>query len=369
MAEIKVTDLPTITLDDFTENDRFLVIDDGKARQLTRGVFQQWLVSAVRGEKGDQGPAGKDGANGINGTTGQKGADGLSAYQIAVSQGFSGTQQSWLNSLKGSTGATGKSGNNGWTPSFKAVPRGSDVILEISDWVGGTGAKPDLVGFLGANGIVSNAINAVNIRGDKGEKGDEGPIGKTGERGTDGVDGKTVTKLTYGEANTLTLHFNDETTLDSDSPAKVTGFGSYKDGKYLDSNPLVISTNSQEILPNNATTKFERLPDGVTSFYNVETQKYTLEDINGIYSVRVRFKISPNASSGFMNVSFSKGTTDLSYSHDIMLRGDNKVQEVDLTTLISGNTATVSNGISIRVKSFERLISLYNIEVTVVKVL
>ena len=110
MAEIKVTDLPTITLDDFTENDRFLVIDDGKARQLTRGVFQQWLTSVVKGEKGDQGPAGRDGINGTNGTNGQKGADGLSAYQIAVSQGYSGSVSSWLTTLKG---AKGDAGNNG----------------------------------------------------------------------------------------------------------------------------------------------------------------------------------------------------------------------------------------------------------------
>ena len=39
--------------------------------------------------------------------TGPAGANGLSAYQIAVSQGFTGNISQWLDSLRGSTGATG----------------------------------------------------------------------------------------------------------------------------------------------------------------------------------------------------------------------------------------------------------------------
>ena len=33
------------------------------------------------------------------------GPDGLSAYQLAVAQGYSGTLESWLDSLKGATGS------------------------------------------------------------------------------------------------------------------------------------------------------------------------------------------------------------------------------------------------------------------------
>ena len=43
----------------------------------------------------------KNGTNGINGTNGQ---DGKSAYDIAVEQGFVGTEQEWLESLKGQDG-------------------------------------------------------------------------------------------------------------------------------------------------------------------------------------------------------------------------------------------------------------------------
>ena len=43
----------------------------------------------------------KNGTNGLNGTNGQ---DGKSAYEIAVEQGFVGTEQEWLESLKGQDG-------------------------------------------------------------------------------------------------------------------------------------------------------------------------------------------------------------------------------------------------------------------------
>lgn len=369
MAEIKVTDLPTITLDDFTENDRFLVIDDGKARQLTRGIFQQWLETAVKGEKGDQGPAGKDGINGTHGTNGQKGADGLSAYQLAVSQGYSGSLSAWLNSLKGAQGAKGETGDNGWSPLLRIVPRGLESVIQIYDWVGGTGTKPDTLGYIGESSIVTNIANAVNVKGAQGAKGDAGDKGEVGARGQDGEDGTTVTKVTYGEANTLTLELSDGSSVVSDSPKKETGYAVYADGQFLDSNPLVISPNSQEVLPNNSATKVEELPYDVETFYNPVSQKYVLEDNKALYSVRVRFKVSPDAQQSVANLSFSKGTTDLPYSHDFVLRGDNKVQEVDITTTIHGHEAIVANGLSIRVKTFDRLINIYNIEVTIAKIL
>lgn len=47
-----------------------------------------------------------NGADGINGTNGN---DGKSAYQIAVDNGFGGTEQEWIESLKGQNGSNGVS--------------------------------------------------------------------------------------------------------------------------------------------------------------------------------------------------------------------------------------------------------------------
>ena len=60
------------------------------------------------------GGSGVDGADGVNGKDGKDGAagkdgvDGKSAYQVAVDNGFKGTEPEWLNSLK-ATGGTGTS--------------------------------------------------------------------------------------------------------------------------------------------------------------------------------------------------------------------------------------------------------------------
>lgn len=71
------------------------------------GTEEEWLESLV-------GPAGPDGADGADGT------DGLSAYEIAVADGFIGTEEEWLESLKGEKGDKGDKGDSGAGISFSA---------------------------------------------------------------------------------------------------------------------------------------------------------------------------------------------------------------------------------------------------------
>lgn len=59
--------------------------------------FLQPKVGTIKGEKGDAG------------------ADGKSAYEVAVANGYSGTQAQWIASLKGADGAPGKDGQT-WQP-------------------------------------------------------------------------------------------------------------------------------------------------------------------------------------------------------------------------------------------------------------
>ena len=103
MAEVKINQLPVTTLSAFTSNDYFLIVDDGSARLLSRPTFQAWMRENVKGEKGEHGVAGKDGKDGVNGVSGSNGKDGLSAYQVAVANGYQGTQTQWLQSLVGKT--------------------------------------------------------------------------------------------------------------------------------------------------------------------------------------------------------------------------------------------------------------------------
>lgn len=77
------------------------------------GTEADWLASlrGADGEPGPAGPAGPAGADGAPGAAGPAGAAGLSAYQIAVANGFAGTQVQWLASLKGADGADGTAAN------------------------------------------------------------------------------------------------------------------------------------------------------------------------------------------------------------------------------------------------------------------
>lgn len=59
------------------------------------------------GVDGLPGKDGKDGADGLPGRDGINGTDGKSAYIIAVEHGFTGTENEWLQSLKGADGRDG----------------------------------------------------------------------------------------------------------------------------------------------------------------------------------------------------------------------------------------------------------------------
>lgn len=56
------------------------------------------------GKDGEKGEAGPQGPQGIQGEPGPQGPQGLSAYQVAVNSGFSGSESEWIKSLKGADG-------------------------------------------------------------------------------------------------------------------------------------------------------------------------------------------------------------------------------------------------------------------------
>lgn len=70
------------------------------------------------------------------GGKGGSGKDGKSAYELAVEQGFNGTLDEWLESLKGEPGKTPEKGVDYWTPEdmaqivqdvLEALPDGDEV--------------------------------------------------------------------------------------------------------------------------------------------------------------------------------------------------------------------------------------------------
>lgn len=87
----------------------------------------------LRGEKGEKGADGRDGERG------QDGAPGKSAYDIALEEGFTGSKQDWLNSLKGEKGEKGEKGDMGMSilppPTFDYAEIERIVKEEVEDKV------------------------------------------------------------------------------------------------------------------------------------------------------------------------------------------------------------------------------------------
>ncbi|MES2556513.1 MAG: DUF1566 domain-containing protein [Bacteroidota bacterium] len=107
----------------------------------------------VTGAAGLQGPVGATGAAGSNGSNG---ANGLSAYQIWVNQGNSGTEVDFLASLQGAAGAqgpigmTGSNGANGLNGANGS--NGTNGLSAYQIWInqGNSGTETDFLNWLQA---------------------------------------------------------------------------------------------------------------------------------------------------------------------------------------------------------------------------
>jgi len=91
------------------------------------GSEVDWLASLV-GPAGADGADGAQGPAGTNGTNGTNGADGLSAYEVAVAEGFVGDEAAWLASLVGAEGPQGPPGS-GASGILEDVPCDTDVYV------------------------------------------------------------------------------------------------------------------------------------------------------------------------------------------------------------------------------------------------
>lgn len=90
--------------------------------------------------------------NGSNGTNGKDGENGLSAYELAVQEGFIGSLTEWLESLKGANGKDGTDGVNGQDGlSAYEIAVQNGFIGTETEWLeslkGKDGNSPEVSGF------------------------------------------------------------------------------------------------------------------------------------------------------------------------------------------------------------------------------
>ncbi len=127
---------------------------------------------------------------------GQQGANGLSAYQVAVADGFVGNVTQWLASIKGAKGDTGNTGLQGKSAFQSAVDQG--FVGTESQWVlslkGATGYPgPSAYAVAVAGGFSGTEAQwLLTLKGAKGDTGDRGLQGLQGDDGTSLVPRGTV---------------------------------------------------------------------------------------------------------------------------------------------------------------------------------
>ena len=155
-----------------------------------------------------------------HGANGEKGTDGKSAYQIAVEQGYQGSESDWLSSLKGDKGNTGAKGNpgqdgaDGKSAYAIAVEHGYEDseekwLLSLKGEKGDTGER----GEKGDTGLQGER----GEKGETGQQGKQGPTGEKGEKGDAGVAGKDgfspiANVVKDGSAITITITDKNGTT-------------------------------------------------------------------------------------------------------------------------------------------------------------
>lgn len=118
------------------------------------GTEQDWLASL----KGADGARGADGTNGTNGTDGE---DGKSAYEIAVDNGFVGSEALWLESLKGPKGDKGDQGNQG-NKGDPGTP-GSDATITVRKDGTPIVTNADSINFTGSGVTVTDVSGVPTV--------------------------------------------------------------------------------------------------------------------------------------------------------------------------------------------------------------
>ncbi len=262
------------------------------------GTLQDWFNSL-------RGPQGEPGTGNGTGTPGTDGTNGLSAYELAVQNGFVGTLQEWINSLQGATGQTGPAGTNG---------------------INGTNGTNGLSAYELAvqNGFVGTLQEWINsLQGATGSQGPQGPAGPAGPAGT---------------AENIVLNQSGRTVYSSNSlssPSSFTLIPGLTQTITVPANSIVFITTNGGI--QNATTSVNVAATDIAVYVN--------NAINTNFQQRVAI---PNAISGnnFINNWTISGVLPLAAgTHTIAVRAQNVAGSA--ATQIAGTNSLVKGQLTV----------------------
>ena len=197
------------------------------------GTMQEWLDTLV-GPQGPEGPAGPQGEKGEKGDRGLQGENGLSAYMLAKTyDGFEGSLPEWLDSLKGPAGPQGPKGEPFKYEDF-TEEQIKELIRDIELGAGGLGKSAYEIakehGFKGTEEewleSLKGEIGPEGPMGPQGEKGEQGEVGPQGPQGIQGEDGIGVESMLIDEGHLYVTLTNGQLIDAGEIPVNGEGGGS-----------------------------------------------------------------------------------------------------------------------------------------------
>ena len=177
-------DFDSLTLPDYMDPDptnelQWLAIDGDTLHLLLADstIYSSVYIGGADGVDGMDGADGADGVNGADGMDGADGADGLSAYDLWLAAGNTGSVEDFLAGLVGQDGADGEDGANGMDGAD-----GADGLSAYEVWLahGNEGTEED---------FFESLTGPEGQQGPAGQDGADGANGIDGTNGTDGADG------------------------------------------------------------------------------------------------------------------------------------------------------------------------------------
>ena len=197
------------------------------------GSMQEWLDTLV-GPQGPEGPAGPQGEKGEKGDRGLQGENGLSAYMLAKTyDGFEGSLPEWLDSLKGPAGPQGPKGEPFKYEDF-TEEQIKELIRDIELGAGGLGKSAFEIakehGFKGTEEewleSLKGEIGPEGPMGPQGEKGEQGEVGPQGPQGIQGEEGISVESMLIDEGHLYVTLTNGQLIDAGEIPVNGEGGGS-----------------------------------------------------------------------------------------------------------------------------------------------
>lgn len=159
--------------------------------------------------------------------TSSKVKNGLSAYELAVEQGYKGDLNDWLKSLDGKSAfeiakENGYSGTEKeWKKAVANVSKQNKSVITNA----GFNKNGDFILTL----LDGTDVNVSNVSNSKGKDGKNGTNGKNGKNGANGKDGRSITLASVNSEGQLVITYSDGSSVNLDKLVGINGIDG-KDG-------------------------------------------------------------------------------------------------------------------------------------------